>query len=398
MGTFQDITERKCLEEQFRQAQKLEAVGQLAGGVAHDFNNILAAMIMRLGLLEISAQGDKETGQAVKELINEVQRAAGLIRQLLMFSRRSVMEIKPLDLNEVVKELLRMLGRLIGENIKLLFDGYTGDLPAVEGDAGMLQQVIMNLVVNARDALPHGGRITIGTSIEAFDDGTVSLNRSRQTGCFVCLSVSDTGMGMSRETLGRIFEPFFTTKEAGKGTGLGLATVHGIVAQHKGWVEVESGLGEGTRFRVFLPIVAGTAVEAAVDETPEPPARGCGTILLVEDEAQVRQLVARTLRALGYGVHEAENGQQAMQEWQRHGADVDLLLTDMVMPEGVTGLELAERLMAMKPSLRVIVSSGYSAEIVKAGSSDRAGIHYLPKPYPLRVLAETVRACLDRRS
>jgi CheY-like chemotaxis protein len=382
------------LESQLRQAQKLEAVGQLAGGVAHDFNNILAAMMMHLGLLQMNAALDAETQQALKELDAQTRRAAALTRQLLMFSRRSVLAVRPLDLNEVVANLLKMLSRLIGEQIELRFDGMAG-LPPVGADAGMLEQVLMNLVVNARDAMPKGGCITIRTRCEDLGGRDIRLNPNRRSGRFVSLAVADTGTGMEEATLKRIFEPFFTTKEAGKGTGLGLATVHGIVAQHRGWVEVESAPGQGTTFRVFLP----SMVEATEPVAPVAPReelrRGRETVLLVEDDAKVRRSVCQALQALGYRVYEAANGQDAVRLWQEVGVQVQLLLTDMVMPEGMTGLELVESLQALKPGLKAIISSGYSAEIVQAGVPSEKGIVYLPKPYATKTLAEIVRQCLD---
>jgi CheY-like chemotaxis protein len=255
----------------------------------------------------------------------------------------------------------------------------------------------MNLVVNARDAMPKGGSITISTNVVLLGERQISQHADRRAGRFVCLSVSDTGSGMSDEIMRHIFEPFFTTKEAGKGTGLGLATVHGIVAQHKGWVEVESELGKGTTFHVYLPGMAQAVEEEAEHVEAEPLPGGRETILLVEDESKVRQAVGQVLRALGYRVFEAENGQRAVALWQKHGTEVDLLFTDMVMPEGMTGLELAERLQALKPTLGVIISSGYSAEIVQAGGIKHTGICYLPKPYQPQRLAETVRLCLDRK-
>jgi PAS domain S-box-containing protein len=395
LGTHIDVSHRKQLETRLIQAQKMEAVGQLAGGVAHDFNNILSAIMIHLGLLQINPALDEETRQGLKELDAEARRAATLTRQLLMFSRRSVLAIKPLDLNEVVANLLKMLARLIGENIKLNFAGGR-HLPSVQADAGMLEQVLMNLVVNARDAMPKGGRICISTASTELGVTEVTPNSERPTGRFVCLTVADSGTGMDDAMLKHIFEPFFTTKEAGKGTGLGLATVHGIVAQHKGWVEVESQLGQGSTFRVFLPAMAEPVMQTVEVPLTEPLQRGKEAILLVEDDHKVRRTVGQTLRALGYVVYEASNGQEAMTLWQKHGAQVEMLFTDMVMPEGITGLELMERLRRLKPGLRVIISSGYSAEIAQAGMPDKAGVVYLPKPYEARTLADTVRNCLSK--
>ena len=390
-----DATERKRLETQLRQAQKLEAVGQLAGGVAHDFNNIIAATMMHLSLLQSNPAVDAETRVALRELEVETKRAATLTRQLLAFSRRSVLAVKPLDLNEVIANLLKMLTRLIGENIKLNFESGSG-LPLVEADAGMMEQVIMNLVVNARDAMPKGGRVTIRTTLVEGDANWAASNPNRQPGRFVSLVVTDTGCGMDTATLRRIFEPFFTTKEAGKGTGLGLATVHGIVAQHNGWVEVASEVGRGSTFQIFLVAQVGTLEEAEPAAATPPIRRGQETILLVEDETTVRRLAAKVLRNLGYHVFEAANGQEALKVWQAHGAKVDLLFTDMVMPEGMTGLELTEQLQSLKPGLRAIISSGYSSEMVQSGAPSRAGILYLPKPYAAEVLGQTVRDFLDQ--
>ncbi len=395
-GMDRDISERKRLEEQFRQAQKLEAVGQLAGGVAHDFNNILAAIMMQLDLLRLSPALDDEMLQGLDELGEQAQRAAGLTRQLLMFSRRSVLTTAPLDLNEVVENLLKMLRRLIGEQIDLRFDGKTG-LPLVEADAGMIDQVLLNLVVNARDAMPKGGRITISTFTVDLDEADCVMNPDRRSGSFVCLAASDTGMGMDSYTMEKIFEPFFTTKEAGKGTGLGLATVHGIVAQHKGWIEVESTLGKGSTFKVVLPALIHPVDLVLPKESRVPLRGGSETILFVEDDTSVRQMVDQALRALGYSVHTAKNGREAMALWNICGADVDLLFTDMVMPEGMSGMDLVERLRMLKPGLKAIISSGYSTEIVQDGVLDSADVTYLPKPYEARALAEAVWQCLHAR-
>jgi len=348
---------------------------------------------MQLGLLRLNPSLDMETRHALDDLDEQARRAANLTRQLLMFSRRSVLAVRPLDLNAVVANVLTLLTRLIGEHIDLRFDGKSA-LPPVQADAGMMEQVLMNLVVNARDAMPKGGRITIGTSLADVDAAAAGAGRDRRPGRFVCLLVSDTGIGMDAATLKRIFEPFFTTKEAGVGTGLGLATVHGIVAQHQGWVEVTSEPGRGSAFKVFLPASSASAEAPAVAPI-EPVERGHETILLVEDEASVRGLVAKVLRARGYRVLEASGGQEAMALWQRHGGDVDLLLTDMVMPEGMTGVELTEQLRRLKPGLKAVISSGYSHEMVQSGAPTAAGVVYLPKPYEAPVLARLVRRCLD---
>lgn len=392
-----DMTEHRQLEAQLRQAQKLEAVGQLAGGVAHDFNNILAATMIHLGLLQMNESLDAETRQTLKELEAETHRAVNLTRQLLMFSRRSALEVKPLDLNHVVANLLKMLRRLIGEQIDLRAESQAG-LPLVKADTGMVEQVVMNLVVNARDALPTGGRILIRTATVHFAEPHQTPDLESRTGAFVSLSVTDNGCGMDTAIIKHIFEPFFTTKEPGKGTGLGLATVHGIVAQHKGWVEVDSRVGHGTTFHIYLPALT----EPAASFTPEAETttlrRGQETILLVEDDPNVRQTTSQFLRVLGYRVLEADTGQQALAQWHAHEGRIDLLLADMILPEGMTGLELTDHLQQLRPGFRAIICSGYSAEIVQAGVPQKPGVTYLPKPLATKKLADTVRHQLDHHA
>jgi len=403
MGTFQDITSRKDAEramregeEQLRQAQKLEAIGQLAGGVAHDFNNILAAIMMQLGLLQLNSSLKPEARQALEDLTAEVRRGADLTRQLLMFSRRSVLSMKALDPNDLVANLLKMLRRLIGEHYDLRFQPMAQPY-LIEADAGMIEQVVMNLVVNARDAMPQGGRITIRTTALELSTEALQahLHASARPGRFVCLEVEDAGCGMEPAILERIFQPFFTTKEPGKGTGLGLATVHGIVSQHTGWVEVRSVVGEGSSFRVLLPAVESVASQPRVVNSELVVRGGHETILLVEDEWEVRRLVGQSLRAFGYTVHEANHGREALALWSRLGGRVDLLLTDMVMPGGMTGLELVQNLRALRPELLAIVTSGYSTEMVQAGMLNLSGASYLPKPFEAPRLAEEVRNRLD---
>ena len=397
MGTFQDITQRKHLEAQLRQAQKLEAIGQLAGGVAHDFNNILAAMVLQLDWLRLHGDADAERRGVLEDLQAEARRAAELTRQLLMFGQRAVLAVKPLNLNEVVENLLRMLRRLIGDDMVLRFDEKTAR-PWIEADASMMEQVLLNLVVNARDAMPRGGRITIATTTVTPDPADPATHPDRRPGYFVCLAVSDSGCGMDAATRKRIFEPFFTTKAVGKGTGLGLATVHGIVAQQKGWVEVDSEVGMGSTFRVYLPEIPPPAAAATPSESAEPIPRGSGTLLLVEDEPTLRRVTGRTLRAQGYQVHEAGNGKEAMALWRQHGPRVDLLLTDMVMPEGMTGLELAEQLQSLKPGLKAIIASGYGLEATPSSLKSERGIVYLAKPYAAEALITVVRDCLKAGS
>jgi PAS domain S-box-containing protein len=393
---FTDVTERRQLESQLRQVQKLESIGQLAGGVAHDFNNILAAIMMHLSLLHQNPSLDEETTEALKELEVETKRAANLTRQLLMFSRRSVMQPRILDLNELVQNLLKMLRRLLGEHIDIAFETH-GALPAVEADIGMIEQVLMNLAVNARDAMPRGGNLTINTGLVELDAETVKLHSERRPGKFVMLAVTDTGSGMDDGTLKRIFEPFFTTKDIGKGTGLGLPTAHGIVKQHQGWIEVHSQPGQGSTFEVFLPARILPPIATAAPAAAPTVVGGRGILLLVEDEEIVRRPIGIYLRKLGYQVIEAANGNQALALWQQHRDRIDLLYTDMVMPEGVTGLDLAEKLKREKPALQVIISSGYSTEISMQGVPTDAGYVYLPKPSSTALIAATIRDCLEQK-
>ncbi len=374
----------------------MEAVGQLAGGVAHDFNNILAASLLNLGLLQMDPTLSPEVRAALAELETGSHRAANLTRQLLMFSRRQHLEIRRIDLDEVLARLLQMLRRLIGENIEIVFSG--GTTPHwIDADTGMIEQVIMNLCVNARDAMPLGGTLTLATREVEIDERRMKTNPEAGPGRFVTLTVIDTGCGMDDATLKRIFEPFFTTKEVGKGTGLGLATVHGIVRQHNGWIEVRSAVGQGSSFEVFLPAAAGPGVKES-REAILPVAGGGETILLVEDDAAVRQTIRDCLRLYGYRILESDTGAVALERWEQEGGRIDLLFTDMIMPGGMTGLQLAERLRARKPALKVILASGYDPEIARPPDALLTGVHYLAKPFEGLTLAAAVRALLDEKN
>jgi PAS domain S-box-containing protein len=330
---LEDVTDRKQLQAQFLHAQKMEAIGQLAGGVAHDFNNILAAALLHLQLLQRRQNLEPELAASLRELQQGTERAASLTRQLLLFSRRQVVQTTRLDFNEVIKGLLKMLKRLLGEDIDTVFSPGPGPV-WVEADVGMLEQVVMNLCVNARDAMPKGGHLELGARRLALGTEDVRHRPEARPGHFACFTITDTGCGMDETTLRRIFEPFFTTKEPGKGTGLGLATVQSIARQHHGWIEVESALGRGTTFRVFLPVA--DSPEAAQRQADQVKCRGgTETILLVEDDEQVRRMVRMTLRLFGYEILEAGNGLEAIQVWGRHGAQVSQVFTDMVMPGGI---------------------------------------------------------------
>jgi len=336
---------------------------------------------------------DPELAAALGELEQGAQRAANLTRQLLLFSHRQVMQIKRVDLNEVIAGLMKMLHRLLGEHIDTSFS-QNAEPVWLEADPGMLEQIVMNLCINARDAMPRGGQLKLSLQRQAFTAENAPLHAGTQPGPFVCLSVTDTGCGMDEPTLKRIFEPFFTTKPLGKGTGLGLPTVHGIAAQHHGWVEVESAVGRGTTFRVFLPAAEPPA--AAKPQTAQPKLRGgAEAILLVEDDPQMRRMVRLTLRRFGYEILEAADGDEALQLWALHGPRVSLLFTDMIMPGGMSGLDLARRLRESKPDLKVLISSGYAPDLLQQEGGLPAGVTFLAKPYDPKSLAETVRERLD---
>jgi two-component system, cell cycle sensor histidine kinase and response regulator CckA len=385
----------KSLEEQFRQAQRLEAVGRLAGGVAHDFNNILTAITGYTELLLDDFRANDPRRTDLEEIRTAAQRAAGLTRQLLAFSRKQVLQPRVLDLNEVVRALERMLHRLIGEDVSLVFTA-GADLGAVLADPGQIEQVLLNLAVNARDAMPTGGMLTIETANVELDDAYAREHVDAAPGRYVLLAVSDTGTGMDEETKGHIFEPFFTTKEQGKGTGLGLATVHGIVNQSGGRVVLYSEPGRGTTFKIYLPRVdQAPEVVTAPNGRAAEPAAGQETVLVVEDDRAVREVVAETLAQRGYRVLRAPDGQTALELVHGLQDPVHLLLTDIVMP-GMTGRELAQALSAERSQVKVLYMSGYTDDAVVRHGVLARGVPYLQKPFTPDALALKVREVLDR--
>ncbi|MBJ7256761.1 MAG: PAS domain S-box protein [Akkermansiaceae bacterium] len=385
VGTAEDITQRHQLEEKLRQSQKMDAFGQLAGGVAHDFNNMLTVILGNAELLQLDEVSPQQQ-QLLQEITKASDRASNLTQQLLTFSRQLPVRFQSVDLNEVVAGMVKMLRRLIPEAVTI----QTQLLPEsmlIEADRGMVEQVLLNLAVNARDAMTNGGEITL--TLKAVKILKTDAEKSPgRLGDFIRLSVQDNGSGIAPEHAKRIFEPFFTTKDIGKGTGLGLATVYGVVEQHHGWIDVETQLGVGTTFHVYFPQKLDASVTPASVAAKEKHSGFGETILLVEDESALRKLTAQVLRMFGYQVIEAGSGAEALLIWPDHAANVDLLLTDLVMPESVSGGQLADQLLATKPTLRVIFMSGYAGEVSGRGLDLREGTNYLPKPFtPTKLLA-----------
>ncbi|MFZ0883805.1 MAG: response regulator [Candidatus Acidiferrales bacterium] len=390
----EDVTERLALQKQLMQAQKFEAIGQLAGGIAHDFNNMIGAILgwAELGLDETEPEArlhrhfDKVRQQAI--------RAAALTKQLLAFARRQILEPRNIDLNQSVTETLSLLEKVIGSNIEIKIN-LAAELALVRADPTQVEQVLMNLCINARDAMGEGGRLIIETSAATFDERYCAAQPFARPGSYAMLAVTDTGTGMDAATLDRIFEPFFTTKEMGKGTGLGLATVYGIVRQHGGFLHVYSELNIGTTFRVYLPVAPSSVKAAAVAEETGPIRGGSETILVAEDHEGLRELARETLSNLGYDVVVACDGEQAIREFQKHGDRIDLLLLDVVMPK-INGPEAYARMSAERPDVPVIFATGYSADIALLHTAQEQGLTVMQKPYIPRDLARRVRETLDR--
>ena len=389
----EDVTERRALEQQLRQSQKMEAIGRLAGGIAHDFNNLLMVISGYSEFLQERSGGNELLLGPAREIARASERATALTRQLLAFSRKQMLAPKVLDLNAVVTDNLRMLTRLIGEDIELIMVP-GADLPMVKADPSQVEQVILNLAVNARDAMPNGGQLTIETSNVSLDDAYARYHPPVAPGDYVMVAISDTGHGMDSETQSHIFEPFFTTKGT-KGTGLGLSTVYGIIKQSGGYIWVYSEIGKGTTFKIYLPQVSGAgnlAVVAPVaSPTAHPPA--LGTILVVEDEANLRRLAHEFLSKRGFTVLEAADGAAAIQIAASHPGPIHLLLTDVIMP-GMNGRELAQRVLAVRPGLKVLYMSGYTENVIGRDGTLDVGVALLQKPFPMRDLVERVRELL----
>ncbi|MEO8138114.1 MAG: response regulator [Gemmatimonadota bacterium] len=389
---FEDITESKLLQEQFHQSQKMEAIGQLAGGVAHDFNNLLTAILGYCELLQGNLPPDDDRLSDVNEIQKAGLSAARLTRQLLAFSRKEIIELKPLDLNEIVTGMQPMLARIIGENIRVVL-GLTPGLAPVLADRGQIEQIVMNLAVNARDAMPLGGTLTIGVASVDLDENYPKTHLAVAPGPYVRLTVTDTGTGITPAVQARLFEPFFTTKPPGQGTGLGLATVHGIAIRSGGTVNVYSELGRGSSFKVYLPRVDGVEVVVQPPSGTREFSRG-ETVLLVEDAEELRELTRRLLERLGYHVLVAANAEEAARLFATNLV-IDVILTDVVMP-GASGPELSRRLVDQRPSLRVIYMSGYTEEAIVQHGVLIPGIAFLNKPFTSAALGQKLREVLDR--
>ena len=391
---LQDVTDRARLESELRQAQKMEAVGRLAAGVAHDFNNILTVILGNTSLQLRNPQLDEKLSVSLHQVVRAAERATALTRQLLAYSRRQIIQRRPVALNECIEQTVGMLRRLIGEHIAIDLQ-LAPDLPPAYADASNVDQIVMNLALNARDAMPDGGKITFCTSLVEITE-EVRLRRPELLARkFISFSVRDTGHGMDTSTLGRIFEPFFTTKDPGKGTGMGLATVYGVLRQHNGWVDVESEPGRGTTFRAYFPLSDEAIAEPNLDATTPSESlaeNGKITILVVEDEEMLREFVTEALGMLGYRVLAASNGQQALEIWAEHREKIDLLLTDVVMPESISGRQLAHTLIMDRPDLKVIFTSGYSPELIGTDFEHERQHGFLAKPYLTDHLAKTVAA------
>jgi PAS domain S-box-containing protein len=390
----EDITERLRLEDQLRQSQKMDAIGRLAGGVAHDFNNLLTIIQLEASALATNPAIDADATEGIRQITAATQRATGLTRQLLAFSRKQEKEEQDVDLGETVENLAKLVRRILGEDIRL-----TTAIPpepvTLRADPGMLEQALLNLAINARDAMPAGGALHIAVATVEIDADYVRTHAGTTPGRRAHILVSDTGTGIAPEHLGRIFEPFFTTKAPGHGTGLGLATVYGILQQHQGWITVESNVGQGTTFHLYLPTLAPAALAAGEEVAEHPLPRGSETVLLAEDDDQIRNLVQAALERQGYKVLAAATGDDALAALQRHAGPVHLLVTDLIMPGSLNGRQLADRARVPRPALRTIFISGYPADVVNRLINLKTAGAFLRKPFAVRTLLETVRRRLD---
>ena len=400
MGVGIDITERKRSEEereklqsQLTHAQKMESVGRLAGGVAHDFNNMLQAILGNVSLALMDHPSESPTRESLEEIQKSALRSAELTRQLLAFARKQTVAPRVLDLNVTVEGMFKMLVRLIGEDIELLWQP-GANLPQVKMDPSQIDQVLANLCVNARDSIAGVGKVVIETGSVVLDEAAVAANPGATPGGYVLLAISDNGSGMDREVLGHLFEPFFTTKAVGKGTGLGLATVYGIVKQNQGFINVSSELGRGTTIKIYLPHYAGKQADSTVESSPPPASRGNETILLVEDEPAILKIGKRALESLGYTVLAASTPGAAIRLASDHIGQIQMLITDVIMPE-MNGRDLAQQLLTLRPKLKRLYMSGYTSDVIAHHGVLDEGIHFLQKPFTVEALAGKVREVLE---
>jgi nitrogen-specific signal transduction histidine kinase/ActR/RegA family two-component response regulator len=391
-GTFEDITERKLLEDQLRQAQKMEAIGQLAGGVAHDFNNAIGVIVGYSALLKDGLSSNETLNRYADEIDKAGHRAASLTRQLLAFSRKQVIQPTVVDLNALVGETEKMLRRLIGEDIELVLVRMPG-LGRTRLDVGQVDQILMNLAVNARDAMTNGGKLVIELSNAELDETNLARRSYAKPGSYVMLSVSDTGCGMDKETQNHIFEPFFTTKGPGQGTGLGLSTVYGIVKQSEGYIWVYSEPGKGTTFKIYFPRIEAAAEPIKRVDTSEIP-RGSETILVVEDDEAMRALTRTCLESGGYSVLDVSNGEAAIRAVTENGGAIHLMVTDVIMP-GISGRHLAESVLLVGPKMKILYISGYTADLIARQGILEKQVALLEKPFTKGALLRKVREILD---
>jgi nitrogen-specific signal transduction histidine kinase len=393
IGMNQDITERRHLEEQLRQSQKMEAIGQLAGGIAHDFNNILTAIYGYCNILQMKMGKDAPFRPDIDNIYSAAERAANLTRSLLAFSRKQIMTPRTVNLNDIVMNVGKLLTRIIGEDIRMKTEFKANPL-MINADSGQIEQVLMNLSANARDAMPGGGLLTIETDIREIDEGFAHAHGYGAPGNYAVISVSDTGQGIDDVTAKKIFDPFFTTKEVGKGTGLGLSIVYGVVKQHNGFINVYSEPGKGTAFRVYLPL-AGT--EICVEEAGNPlelSPMGNETVLLVEDDKSIQMLAESILKQFGYGVILADDGVEAIEQFRKYSGNIDIIIIDMIMPRK-SGKEAYEEISRMRPGVKVIFISGYSPDLLQDRGILASGEEVLIKPFRPLDLVRKVRSLLD---
>ena len=401
ISVIEDISRRKQVEEEKRKVetqllhmQKLEAVGQLAGGIAHDFNNMLTAIIGNATLLQMKISEDVQLRRYTDEIVASSERAANLTRGLLAFSRKQVVDVKPAALNNIIKGVEKLISRLIGEDIELKVLSAEKDV-IVRADAGQIEQVIMNLATNARDAMPNGGDLTIITEVINLDNEFVKAHGYGKPGAYALLSVSDTGMGMDEDVKEKIFEPFFTTKELGKGTGLGLSIVYGIIKQHEGYINVYSEPNKGTTFRIYLPVIEIGIGAAELTKKAVEPERGTETVLLAEDEANVRRFVKTVLEEFGYTVIEAVDGEDAINKFEQNKEKIHLLILDVIMPRK-SGREAYESIVSSAPDARFLFTSGYNEDIIHKKGILEKGLDFISKPFVPTEFLRKVRAVLDR--